>query len=85
MHEIKNKGMDNQGHRGKRTTDIRRYYNAADKFDEAEWAHIINIMNADALAVPMNNGGATLPGGGTAGPIDRFYFYSIDVHALREL
>lgn len=77
-------GLDKDGHRGS-MADVEAYYALSDlnKADPKR-AEKVNIMTATTLQVPMNNGGATLPGKpGSAGPFDMFYFYSFDIDTMR--
>jgi hypothetical protein len=68
-------GANDDGHRGN-AGHINSYVAANDK-TAAKWDPTINIMNADAIAVPMDNE--------ASGPIDRFYFYSMDIVEMRLL
>jgi hypothetical protein len=75
MLEAGGPGANPDGHRGD-ADDINSYLAADDKTD-AKWDATINIMNGDAIAVPMDNE--------AQGPIDRFYFHARDIAAMRRM
>jgi len=91
---LKPGGADNSGHRGtgcknvnnRAVGDVADYYRASeDKKRGPQWVKTVNIMSPDGQLVPMNNDAAALPNepGATAGPFDMFYFYSLDIAAMR--
>jgi hypothetical protein len=94
IHEIGHQllGKGTGAHRGS-DEDIAKYYDMTDDGKAKNLRDLMNIMNSDTVAVPMDNGTLSLPNPynfkwkvkptNNAGPYDQFYFAPADVVEIR--